>query len=53
MLYMHLFLLEKGIFMDSKIINILNNLIEVSRDGENGFRNSANNVSGQKLKTIF
>ncbi|APC90875.1 MULTISPECIES: PA2169 family four-helix-bundle protein [Francisella] len=39
--------------MDSKIINILNNLIEVSRDGENGFRTSANNVSDQKLKTIL
>ena len=35
------------------IIDILNDLIEVSKDGEEGFRSSAENVDDPKLKAFF
>lgn len=35
------------------IISTLNDLIEVSKDGEEGFRSSADNVDDPRLKTFF
>lgn len=40
--------------MDSKdVISTLNDLIETSKDGENGFRACADGVKGTQLKSIF
>jgi uncharacterized protein (TIGR02284 family) len=40
--------------MDKKdIISTLNDLIETSKDGEQGFRTCADGVKGAKLKTLF
>ncbi|MBA2629015.1 MAG: PA2169 family four-helix-bundle protein [Rickettsiaceae bacterium] len=39
--------------MSSKVGNILNDLIETSKDGEEGFRKAAELVSDKSLKTIF
>ena len=40
--------------MDNKeIISTLNDLIEVSKDGEEGFRSSAENVDDPQLKAFF
>lgn len=38
---------------NNDIIDILNSLIEVSKDGEEGFRSSAENVDDPKLKAFF
>lgn len=38
---------------NQEIISTLNDLIEVSRDGEEGFRSSADNVDDPQLKTFF
>jgi len=40
--------------MDSKdVISTLNDLIETSKDGENGFRTCADGVKDAKLKSLF
>jgi uncharacterized protein (TIGR02284 family) len=40
--------------MDNKdVISTLNDLIETSKDGENGFRACADGVKGTQLKSIF
>lgn len=40
--------------MDSKeVISTLNDLIETSKDGENGFRTCAEGVEDAKLKSVF
>jgi uncharacterized protein (TIGR02284 family) len=36
-----------------ELISSLNNLIEVCRDGENGFRTAAENVKDEELKRFF
>lgn len=38
---------------NNEIISTLNDLIEVSKDGEEGFRSSAENVDDPQLKTFF
>ena len=38
---------------NKEIISTLNDLIEVSKDGEEGFRSSAENVDDPQLKTFF
>lgn len=38
---------------NDEIISTLNDLIEVSKDGEEGFRSSAENVDDPKLKAFF
>lgn len=38
---------------NNEIISTLNDLIEVSKDGEEGFRSSAQNVDDPQLKTFF
>lgn len=38
---------------NDEIISILNDLIETSKDGEEGFRSSAENVDDQRLKDFF
>lgn len=38
---------------NNEIISTLNDLIEVSKDGEEGFRSSAKNVDDPQLKTFF
>ena len=38
---------------NSKIISVLNNLIETCKDGENGFRTAAECVKNNELKTLF
>jgi uncharacterized protein (TIGR02284 family) len=37
----------------SDIIDTLNDLIETCKDGENGFRECADNVKSESLKTLF
>lgn len=40
--------------MDTKsAVDILNDLIEICRDGENGFRTAASAVKGQHVKAMF
>ncbi|MGI4775383.1 MAG: PA2169 family four-helix-bundle protein [Janthinobacterium lividum] len=39
--------------MEDNIAKVLNNLIKTSRDGEEGFRTAAENVTNQELKTIL
>jgi len=40
--------------MDSnKVISTLNNLIETCKDGQNGFKEAAENVKSPELKTFF
>jgi len=36
-----------------KVIHVLNDLLETSRDGEYGFRACADEVDSQQLKTVF
>ncbi|PPD43040.1 MAG: aldehyde dehydrogenase [Methylocystis sp.] len=38
---------------EQEIIETLNNLVEISRDGEKGFRAAAEDVKDPKLKTVF
>jgi len=38
---------------NDEIISTLNDLIEVSKDGEEGFRSSAEHVDEPQLKTFF
>lgn len=38
---------------NDKIISCLNNLIETCRDGQNGFKEAAENVKSPELKTFF
>ena len=38
---------------NDKAISALNNLIETSRDGQNGFKEAAENVQSPELKTFF
>lgn len=39
--------------MNKEIIDTLNNLIEISKDGEEGFRTAAENVTDQGLKSTL
>ncbi len=36
-----------------EVINVLNDLIETSKDGEEGFKECAENVEGSQLKTLL
>src|ERR1051325_964514 len=38
---------------NDKVISCLNNLIETCRDGQNGFKEAAENVKSPELKTFF
>jgi len=38
---------------NDKVIEVLNDLLETSRDGEYGFRACADEVDSQQLKTVF
>ena len=38
---------------NDKVINCLNNLIETCRDGQNGFKEAAENVKNTELKSFF
>ena len=38
---------------NNKVISTLNNLIETCRDGQNGFKEAAENVQSPELKTFF
>lgn len=38
---------------NDKVISTLNNLIETCRDGQNGFKEAAENVASPELKTFF
>jgi uncharacterized protein (TIGR02284 family) len=39
--------------MNTEIVNTLNKLIEISKDGEEGFRTAAENVADQELKSTL
>src|SRR5690348_9859028 len=38
---------------NEKVVNILNNLVETCRDGEEGFKEAAQNATSQDLKNFF
>lgn len=38
---------------NDNVISILNNLIETCKDGQEGFKNAAENVEGSELKSLF
>jgi uncharacterized protein (TIGR02284 family) len=38
---------------NDNVISVLNNLIETCRDGQNGFKEAAENVESPELKTFF
>ena len=38
---------------NDKVVSTLNNLIETCRDGQNGFKEAAENVKSPELKTFF
>ena len=38
---------------NEKVVDVLNDLLETSRDGEYGFRACADEVDSQQLKTVF
>ncbi|MGI4852348.1 MAG: PA2169 family four-helix-bundle protein [Janthinobacterium lividum] len=39
--------------MTTNVVSVLNKLIKTSKDGEQGFRNAAENVSNESLKQMF
>lgn len=39
--------------MTTNLVSVLNKLIKTSKDGEQGFRNAAENVSNESLKHMF
>ncbi|MBN8523048.1 MAG: DUF2383 domain-containing protein [Rickettsiaceae bacterium] len=39
--------------MNTEIITTLNNLIEIAKDGKEGFGNAAKNVTDQEFKSIL
>ena len=45
--------LTGGLPMSDNVTNVLNDLIETSRDGEQGFRTAAEDTKNPELRTVF